>query len=88
MNSPGDKLTIPTLTDVACPGETLRARGLWLPLQSVNTASEATSDWRERLPSSLQDKADGLLEETRYRAHKALDAALVFSDGPDIDPRR
>lgn len=80
--------TIPTLTDVACPGEILRASGLWLPEQPVPPSSDSFSDWRARLPASLEDKADGLLLETRRRAESALDAALDHSDAQTMDLRR
>ncbi|MEX0729266.1 MAG: hypothetical protein WED00_12565 [Aquisalimonadaceae bacterium] len=76
------KTAIPTLTYVACPGELLRERGLWLPLRPLTGSGPDDSAWRTRLPQNLQDKADRLIEETRRRAEAAVDAALGTADDP------
>lgn len=85
MTRTSQKTAIPTLTDIACPGEILREKGLWLPDNTVAPRPDkATSDdWRDRLPPALRDKADTLLEETRRRAHAAADAALARSPAED-----
>ncbi len=69
--------SIPTLTDVACPGEVSRPRGLWLPRRTGQQPDlTGDTDWHRRLPRTLRPSAEALLKYTRARAHAAAVAAI------------
>ncbi len=70
-----DKAKVPVLTDVICPGDILRPRGLWLPLaEAAPRASRATTDpdWQARMPSALQPRADAMAKAVRDRVLAAI----------------
>lgn len=69
--------SIPTLTDVVCPGETLRTRGLWLRKSRPGRPGRAGDDWQARLPPAFRNKAEDLLHEVRDRALIAAHAGLA-----------
>jgi hypothetical protein len=74
MTSNNDRHGIPTLRDVACPGDELALRGLWLPVQQDTVPSPPRrpdlGDWQSRLPEPLREQGPQMLELVLHRARK------------------
>jgi len=67
---------IPTLTNVVCPGETLRAAGLWLPQNQPLVQQTPGENWQARMPKNLEDRSEAILEEVRRRVLQAAERTL------------
>ena len=71
-----DQRTPPVLDDAVVDGDTLRRRGLWLPLQDVTDAGRPRLEWASELPADIRETADRILPRVRERAvEAAVDAA-------------
>ncbi|MCC5857012.1 MAG: hypothetical protein JJT90_02585 [Ectothiorhodospiraceae bacterium] len=66
---------IPTLRELACPGEELAPRGLWLPVREPPPPQPppqrpSLGDWQQRLPPQLRDRGPQLLDEVLERVRR------------------
>ena len=81
---------IPTLTRVACPGETLRDHGLWLPLrdmpQATDSAQATDHDWSRAMPFELHHRSAALRDRVQARVERALQR--FFETRETTRPRR
>lgn len=70
--------SLPTLTQVACPGERLRDQGLWLPARQAtaapDTAGAANPDWSSAMPFELHHRSAALRDRVQARVDQALQA--------------